>query len=128
MNQQGITAVILAAGYSTRMGQFKPLLKIGDQTMIERSVSLFRHAGIDDIRVVIGHCREQMEPVLEKIGIRTIINDANTHEMFSSLLAALENLESHIQAIILLPVDIPLVRPWTIRYLLNNIARTAIRF
>lgn len=27
-----ITALILAAGYSSRMGDFKPLLKLGDRT------------------------------------------------------------------------------------------------
>jgi CTP:molybdopterin cytidylyltransferase MocA/HD superfamily phosphohydrolase YqeK len=119
MNRQRITAIILAAGYSSRMGRFKPLLEIGGRTMMERSVSLFRNAGINDIRVVIGHCRDQIEPVLEKIGIQTIVNHANTHEMFSSVLAALDNPESHIQAIILLPVDIPLIRPWTIQYLME---------
>jgi len=120
MNRQGITAIIPAAGYSIRMGQFKPLLKIGEETIIERSASLFRQAGVDDIRVVIGHCREQIEPVLEKTGTRAIVNHANTPEMFSSVLAALENLESHIQSIILLPADIPLVRPYTVKYLLEQ--------
>ncbi len=120
MNQQRITAIIPAAGYSTRMGQFKPLLKIGEETMIERSVSLFRQAGIDDVRVVIGYCREQIEPILEKTGARAIVNYANSHEMFSSVLAALKSLESHIQSIILLPVDIPLVRPYTIHSLLEQ--------
>ncbi len=120
MGQKDITAVILAAGCSSRMEHFKPLLKIGDQTIIEKSVSLFRDAGVNDIRVVVGHNRELIEPILEKAGIRSIINEKNSREMFSSVLTALESLEPEVQAIILLPNDIPLVRHWTVQYLLRQ--------
>jgi len=120
MDRTDITAVILAAGYSRRMGCFKPLLKIGEQTLIERAVSLFRDAGICDIRVVVGHCRERIETILEKAGIQSIHNEKNSREMFSSVIAALDGLEPVVQSIILLPVDIPLVRHWTIQYLLEQ--------
>ncbi len=120
MDRPDITAVILAAGYSSRMGCFKPLLKIGEQTFLERAVSLFRDTGIRDIRVVVGDRRERIEPILEKAGIQTIVNAANSREMFSSVLAALHELEPVVRSIMLLPVDIPLVRSWTIRYLLQK--------
>jgi len=120
MDRTDITAVILAAGYSRRMGCFKPLLKIGKQTIIERTVSLFKDAGINDIRVVVGHCRGRIEPILEKAGIRAIINKENSPEMFSSVLATIKNLEPEVQALAILPVDIPLVRQWTIRYLIKR--------
>ena len=55
-----ITGVILAAGFSSRMeGEFKPLLPLGTETIIERVVRLFQGNGIDDIRVVIGHRRAE---------------------------------------------------------------------
>lgn len=37
-----IGAVILAAGYSSRMGSFKPALQIGDKTVIARLITSFR--------------------------------------------------------------------------------------
>ena len=33
-------AIILAAGFSTRMGQFKPLLRLGGETMTDRVISM----------------------------------------------------------------------------------------
>lgn len=120
MEQKHITAVILAAGRSTRMGQFKPLVKIGDKTVIERSISMFRNVGIHDVRVVVGYFQDQMEPILKKAGVRIVVNRKNSPEMFSSVLAALEGLETEVQSIVLLPGDIPLVRPWTVNYLMKQ--------
>ncbi len=118
-----MAAVILAAGRSSRMGRFKPLLTIGGQTLLERAISLFASCGIDDIRAVVGHCREQVEPVLEQAGIPTIVNTIDHCDMFSSVRLAIEDMGPDIGALILLPVDIPLVRPWTVQCLLDQHAR-----
>ena len=45
-------AVIVAAGMSTRMKQFKQMMKIGNFTMAERVVINFKRAGIQDIVMV----------------------------------------------------------------------------
>lgn len=37
-NEISITAIVLAAGLSERMEQFKPLMPLGDQRFIERVV------------------------------------------------------------------------------------------
>ena len=84
----GMKAVILAAGSSRRMGRFKPLLELGDRTIVERVVSLFREADILDIRVVVGHCREELEAVLERLEVRVLVNERHGEGMFSSVLRA----------------------------------------
>ena len=53
--QSSFAAIILAAGYSSRMKSFKPLLPIGELTAVERLMSSVRAAGIDDIIVVTGY-------------------------------------------------------------------------
>lgn len=115
-----VAALIPAAGYSHRMGAFKPLLELGGKTIIERAVASFAAAGVDDIRVVAGHDRGSLIPVLERLGTRIIVNDHYHEGMFSSVLAALETMAPDIDAFFLLPADIPLVRPWTIKYLVEN--------
>ena len=50
-----IAAIVLAAGYSERMGRFKPLLPLGAWRTIERVATMFLAAGIRDIIVVTGH-------------------------------------------------------------------------
>ncbi|MGD0826612.1 MAG: DVU_1551 family NTP transferase [Desulfobaccales bacterium] len=115
----GISALILAAGYSSRLGAFKPLLPLGRATVIEEAVQRFRAAGIDDIRVVTGHRAEEIDPVLAGIGVRRIFNAAYAEGMLSSVLAGLKSFEAHIAAIFLLPADIPLVKPRTLAALLR---------
>ena len=39
--------VILAAGMSTRMGEFKPLLPLKDTTFIKRIIHMMKEAGIE---------------------------------------------------------------------------------
>ena len=45
------TAIILAGGLSSRMNKFKPLLPLGDSTVIEHGINLFRQSGIDVVLV-----------------------------------------------------------------------------
>jgi CTP:molybdopterin cytidylyltransferase MocA len=42
MTPLSIAEVILAAGRSSRMGQFKPSLKIDRHTLIQRAISVFQ--------------------------------------------------------------------------------------
>ncbi len=114
-----IAALILAAGYSSRMGKFKPLLPLGPLTVIERCVRLFQETGIGDVHVVVGHRFRDLVPLIEKLGVRWILNEHYQHGMLSSIKAGIHGLENSIRAFFLLPVDIPLVRHDTIIELLS---------
>ncbi len=116
----GIAALILAAGYSTRLGTLKPLLPLGRATIIEEAVQRFRTAGVDDIRVVTGYRAEELSPALKKLGVREIFNPNYDQGMFASVGAGVRSLEPGIAAFFLLPVDIPLVKPGTIKALLQT--------
>jgi CTP:molybdopterin cytidylyltransferase MocA/HD superfamily phosphohydrolase YqeK len=115
-----ITAIILAAGYSSRMGSFKPLLPFGNGTVLERAVYLFRGVGIQDIRVVVGHRSDELLPLLERLQVRPLLNERYQDGMFSSVVTAVESLEKNNGAFFLLPVDIPLVRQETVEMLINT--------
>jgi molybdenum cofactor cytidylyltransferase len=118
-----ITGVILAAGFSSRMeGEFKPLLPLGTETIIERVVRLFQGNGIDDIRVVIGHRRAELIPLLQRLGIRWVHNADYRKGMLSSVKVGLRHLRPDREAFFLLPVDIPLVRPRTLSALIRAFA------
>lgn len=117
--QTNITAILLAAGFSSRMGMFKPLLPLGETTPLKRSIRLFRDAGVFDIRVVVGHGSQEMLPLLHKIGVRSILNPDYASGMFSSVVAGISELEPETEAFFILPVDIPLIRSLTIRRLLQ---------
>ena len=114
-----IVALVLAAGYSSRMGSFKPLAPLGTSTLLEVAVTRFLRAGIVDVRVVVGHRADELTPVLDPLGIKWIFNAQYERGMFSSVLAGLNSFEPDMDAFFLLPCDIPLVNSETIRALLS---------
>ena len=106
------TAVILAAGYSSRMKSFKPLLPVGEMTAVERSIEAAKDAGIKNIIVVTGHNRESMLQVLKKNGVLESYNESYAKGMFSSIKAGISSAKkafSEIKGVVLMPVDCPLI-------------------
>jgi molybdenum cofactor cytidylyltransferase len=115
-----IAAIVLAAGLSSRMeGGFKPLLPLGESTVLERAVTLFQCSGVTDVRVVSGHRLEELLPVVTSLGCRLVANPAYLDGMFSSVTAGIAALGSNVTAFFVLPADLPLVRPTTINRLLT---------
>ena len=114
-----IVSLVLAAGYSSRMGSFKPLAPLGTSTLIEEAVTRFLRAGIADVRVVVGHKADELRPVLELLGVKWIFNAEHGRGMFSSVLAGIKSFEPNVDAFFLLPCDSPLVNSETIRALLG---------
>lgn len=110
-----LSAIILSAGFSSRMGDFKPLLRLGEETALEKSVSLFRRAGIDHLQVVLGHQAELLIPLVKKLGVAYTINPRYQEGMFTSVQCAMRQLPKSIGAFFLLPVDMPLVREQTLQ-------------
>lgn len=112
-----IGALVLAAGYSSRMGSFKPLLSLGGITVIERVIHTFRQAGIMDITVVVGYRSYELIPVLDRLGVRYVFNENYDTGMFSSIVKGVQSLQPETEAFFLLPGDMPLVKSHTVRLL-----------
>lgn len=110
-----IAAVIIAAGYSSRMHDFKPLLPIGDKTLLETTVATFQEAGITDIVVVVGYQGDLLIPLVESMGLKWVANDHYHLGMFSSIQAGTGAISPTARAFFMMPVDIPLVKPETIK-------------
>lgn len=114
-----IAGLILAAGYSSRMADFKPLLPLGGSTAIERAVGSLRDAGIRDVRVVTGWRAEALTPTLYRLGVRVVPNPDYARGMYSSVMAGVRTLGPEVGAFFLLPVDHPLVKHRTIERLIR---------
>ena len=86
-----ISAIILAAGESKRMGQPKMLLPWGNTTVLGQVLSIFREAGIEDILVVTGGAHEQVEQIVKQYQCRSVFNrNFENGEMLSSLQRGIE--------------------------------------
>jgi len=117
MTGRRLAAVIPCAGFSSRMGDFKPLLSLGGQPLIVRVVETLKRADVGEIRVVVGHRAEALAPIVEKAGAVVLENPRFTEGMFSSICVGAARLDRDWDGFFLLPADIPLVRAATVRRL-----------
>lgn len=110
-------AVILAAGLSSRMGRCKALLEAGGASALGTVSCTMRLCGVEDLVVVTGCHRIQVERETVDWGGRPVFNEQYEEGMFSSVRTGVAALSKEVEAFFLLPVDIPLVRKETCRAL-----------
>ena len=79
-------ALIVAAGMSSRMGDFKPMLNIGSISIAQRVVATFQQAGIEKIVMVTGYNAPLLERHLSGSLIVFLRNEEyQTTQMFDSV-------------------------------------------
>ena len=113
------SAIILAAGYSSRMGAFKPLLDLGGRTAIDRVMSIYASVGVTDIHVVTGHRSATVQDALGSRTVNLVHNPDHAAGMFSSVSIGVQALPDRTDMFFVHPVDIPLVRPHTLTRLME---------
>ena len=124
MNRKKYAAIIIAAGFSSRMDGFKPLLKFTNETAVEKVVNTYRCAGVDEIILVLGHRAEAIIPYFEQLAINYVINENFKEGMYTSITKGLTQLSETADAFFIHPVDIPLVKKSSIEGLMNFFEKT----
>ena len=110
-----VCAVISAAGLSSRMGEFKPLLPFGGVTIAARCIENLRRAGVDEIIVVTGYRGAELRAALRGLRVRFAENpDYRTTQMFDSLRIGFAALPPDCTRVLIQPVDMPAILPETI--------------
>ena len=119
-------AIIVAAGMSSRMGEFKPMLNIGSISIAQRIVANFHQAGVDRIVMITGFNATTLERHLSGNGIIFLRNENyETTQMFDSAKIGLEYLKDKCDRILFTPVDIPLFTSATVKTLVDSGAALA---
>jgi molybdenum cofactor cytidylyltransferase len=114
-------AVITAAGMSSRMGRFKPLLSIGSDSIAQRIIRTIQEAGIRKIVVVTGHNADELERHLSGSGVGFLRNELyETTQMFDSASIGFRHLVGACDRILFTPVDIPLFSVNTVKALMGK--------
>ena len=119
-------ALIVAAGMSSRMGDFKPMLNIGSISIAQRVVATFQQAGVEKIVMVTGYNANVLERHLAGNGVVFLRNEnyAATH-MFDSVCIGLSYLKGKCDRLLFTPVDIPLFTAASVQALLASPAQLA---
>lgn len=121
--EQDIVAVVLAAGKGTRMKSNKSKLvhKIYGKELVKRVVETAEKSDIKDIIAVVGYKKEEVQKVLGDT-----VKYAYQEEMLGTghaVLQAEEYLEGRKGKVVVLNGDVPIIRPETIKKLIEKSIR-----
>lgn len=121
-----VSAVVLAAGKSERMGQNKLLLPLGEKLLIDSVLDALAAAGIDEQVVVLGHDLERVveaiKPRLGKVKIALNVNyEAGMASSFQTGLMVL----SRVDAVFLVLGDEPILDPNLLQAMIQKLETNA---
>lgn len=110
-----ISAIVLAAGKSARMGQNKLLMKWGNMTVIEKVIQTIQDSGIEDIVLVTSNeLKINYKLRFTNYGLRMIVNKTN-HEMLSSIQLGLQVQKAESEAALICLGDQPQIESRSVR-------------
>ena len=110
-----IGAVLLAAGEGARLGgRAKGAIEIEGEPLLLRGLRILSEVGVDEVVVVTGHYQSDLTPLLTRA--RSLFNDdcfvnvtqpTADHSQSDSLRLGVAGLSQAVDAVIVLPVDMP---------------------
>ncbi|MGC2111120.1 MAG: NTP transferase domain-containing protein [Candidatus Korobacteraceae bacterium] len=115
-----IGAIVLAAGMSSRMGEPKQLLRLGERTVLQQTLENLRGSRVDEIILVLGFAAEKIAAHLAAEGVKVVINPQFGEGMGSSLRTGLAALDPQVSAALVVLADQPFVRPATLNQLIEG--------
>ncbi len=90
MSDKIVTAIILAAGESLRMGRPKQQIEIDGHALLKKTVSAVTGSAVKNTIVVLGHKAEEHVKIIRELPVHTIIHDQWGEGIGSSLKAGLK--------------------------------------
>ena len=105
-----VGAVLLAAGAGSRLGgRPKALLELGGVPLVVRQLIALSGAGVDEVAVVLGHHADAIEAAVAPFPITLVRNATPDDGQPSSVRAGLSALSPRLDAVMVVPVDQPLL-------------------
>jgi molybdenum cofactor cytidylyltransferase len=109
-----ITAVVLAAGRSERMGSNKLLADLGGKPMIRHSVEMLLASNVYDVIVVTGNEDENVREALQSLDVAFVHNAKFAEGLSTSLKAGLNAVSLDADGALICLGDMPLIEARTI--------------
>ena len=109
-----ISAILLAAGESRRMGEFKQLLMFAGRTFVECCVDHLLASRVDELVVVTGHRQSDVRRALGSRPVRVAHNADYRDGMSSSVKCGIAAVSPAATAVLVALVDQPQIEPFII--------------
>jgi molybdenum cofactor cytidylyltransferase len=116
-----ISAIILAAGQSIRMGQPKMLMPWGETSVIVKVVDSVTEGGVQDICVITGNHHKEIIKALIERQVRTQQNENFANgEMLTSVQVGLQSLSDETEAALVVLGDQPQIKSDVVREIIDR--------
>jgi len=119
MSKSMVSAILLAAGESKRMGLPKLLLPFGNSTILEQAVDNLLNSKVDEVIVVVGHKAQEIIKRLADRPVKIALNPAYHEGMGTSIVRGLSLVDNSARAVMLVLADQPLIDSETINKLIE---------
>ena len=117
-----MTALVPAAGMSTRLGRNKLLLLFKGKPLIAHAVDTLLASAVDEIVVVLGHEADQVRAAVSETRVSFVENRAYHEGLASSIHAGFEAIPFSTDAIMIYLADQPLLEPGDVNFLIRAFA------
>lgn len=118
-------AVVLAAGASRRLGTPKQLIRIGGETLLERTIRICCEAECEPIVVVLGAAADRITSACSLDQTTVVVNEAWQEGMASSIASGVSELEDGVEGCVIITCDMPAVSAHHLRTLRETGEMTA---
>jgi CTP:molybdopterin cytidylyltransferase MocA len=119
-----VSAILLAAGSSRRMGQLKQLLPLHDKPIIRHCLDNLITAGIENIVAVLGYCGDEVLAVIQEMPVHIVLNENQESEMAESVRIGLRAIAEKSSGVLVCLSDHPLVSVDTLKSLMQCFVET----
>lgn len=106
-----ITAIILAAGLSKRLGRNKLLLPLGDENVLRKTARAVLESAVSEVILVTGHEEAMVKQAVEGLDVRLTHNPRYAEGQSTSMIAGIEAASGDAGAYLFVLGDQPLLTP-----------------
>jgi molybdenum cofactor cytidylyltransferase len=117
---KAVSALVLAAGESTRMGTTKQLMKLGQKTILEQTVDNILNSEVSEVIVVLGHKADKAAKLLKDRPVIVAVNKNYQQGISTSITAGLKFIKPDAEGILFALADQPFVDPDTLNQLIKE--------
>jgi molybdenum cofactor cytidylyltransferase len=120
-----LSAIVPAAGMSTRLGRNKLLLPFKGQPLIAHAVDTLMASEVDEIIVVLGHDADQVREAIANKGVRFVENPDYRLGLSTSVRAGFAAVPAQTTGIMIYLADQPLLEVGEVDFLIRALAEAS---
>lgn len=115
-----VSAVVLAAGCSKRMGKNKLLVKLDGKEILLRTLHAVVNSKVDEVIVVTGYQASDIQKIIQNLPVKIVYNPLYKEGQSTSVKVGVKAVNPNAKGVMFLLGDQPFVRPATINMLIDN--------